>query len=88
MTKAETMRKITDKANADQHNKLVMKNKKYAEKLISTKAVRKALNGFGSYKFALRRKYVPSLVVNALTDMGFDVIRDSKNGKAILTIKW
>lgn len=88
MTKAETMRKITDKANAERHTKLVMQNKKYAEKLITTKAVRKALDGRGSYKFALRRKYVPSLVVNALTDMGFDVIRDSKNGKAVLTIKW
>jgi hypothetical protein len=88
MTKAEQLRKITDEALAKVRAEKVAKHKAYADKIISGKCRFYAGLGKGSVKVKLRKKFSPSLVVDAIVDHGFAVIESSKNGRAILTIKW
>jgi hypothetical protein len=88
MTNAERMRKITDEVVKSERAKYVAKNVKYANKIVNRKVRNKAESGRGSCAVKVSRRYSPSLVVDAISDMGFNVIRNSKNGRAILTIKW
>lgn len=88
MTKAEQLRKITDETLAQARAEKIKKHKTYAEKIINGKCRFFASIGKSSAKVKLRTKYSPSLVVDAIVDHGFEVVQSSKNGRAILTIKW
>lgn len=88
MTKAEQLRKITDETLAQARVEKIKKHKTYAEKIINGKCRFFASIGKSSAKVKLRSKYSPSLVVDAIVDHGFEVVQSSKNGRAILTIKW
>ena len=58
------------------------------EKIINGKCHLGALCGKSMVVVKLKKKYVPSLVVENLVEKGFGVIESSKNGRAVLTIKW
>ena len=88
MTQAEKMRKITNEANERRRARVTTKNTKYARKIADTKIRNIANAGGNGYTFAVGRFYVPSLVVTAFEEMGFQVTRNGRNGKALLTIKW
>ena len=88
MTKAEQLRKITDETLAQARAEKIKKHKIYAEKIINGKCRFFAGIGKSSAKVKLRTRYSPSRVVDALVDHGFEVVQSSKNGRAILTIKW
>ena len=88
MTKAEQLRKITDETLAQARAEKIKKHKAYAEKIINGKCRFFASIGKSSAKVKLRTRYSPSLVVDAIVDHGFEVVQSSKNGRAILTIKW
>lgn len=88
MTQAERMRKITNEVVESERAKYVAKNVKYANKIVNRKVRSRAEIGRGSCAVKVNRRYSPSLVVDAISDMGFDVVRNSKKGRAVLTIKW
>ena len=88
MNKAEQLRKITNEVNDKAHAEKVAKHKKYANKIVSGKCHLYANLGKASARVKVGRKYCSDLVVDALVDYGFTVVEGSKNGRAILTIKW
>jgi isopentenyl phosphate kinase len=88
MKKAEQLRKITNEVNEQARAKMVAKHKKYADSIINGKCYVAAQLGKGSARVKLKKRYLPSLVVDALVDNGMTVVENSKNGRAILTIKW
>ena len=88
MLKAERLRKITNEVMDNERARLLAKNTSYAHKLINRKARSKAEDGRGSCVVKVSRRYSPSLVENAIAEMRFKVARNSKNGRAVLTIKW
>jgi hypothetical protein len=53
-----------------------------------TKFVRRAKKGYNNCKFKVGRGYSATIVVEALKRMDYEVERKSKNGKAILVVKW
>ena len=88
MTKAEILRKVTDEVREATTNKRIAKHKKYADKIVNGKCHCFAQLGNSSVKVKVRKKYSPSLVIDAIVDYGFTVIESSQNGRTILTIKW
>jgi len=88
MTKAEEMRKITDKANEDKRIERIAKHEKYANKIVNGKIRLSAIIGLGSCKVKIKKKYSPTLTKNALEKFGFEVVESRKNGRSIFTIKW
>ena len=85
---AVAMRQILDKAMEEKM--MIRKNKScsYAKRITETKFVRRAKKGYSNCEFKVSRWYSPAVVVEALEEMGYEVKRNSKNGKAVLAIKW
>lgn len=88
MNKAEQLRKIANDALDKENAERIAKHKKYASKIVSGKCHLYASLGKVSARVKVKKKYSADLVIDALVDYGFTVIEGSKNGRAILTIKW
>ena len=88
MTKAETMRTIANKKIEAKRAKHVEANRKYADTLIDRDVYRAAEKGAKSCSIKVGRAYSPTLVEEYIQSHGFGVQRVSKNGRAILVIKW
>ena len=88
MTKAEKMREITVKAMENKREENEERNRKYANRLANTRIYKRASKGFNNCEIKVNRFYNPTIVIGAFEKMGFEVKRASKNGKAILTVKW
>ena len=88
MNKAEQLREITNKALGKVEAEKVAKHKKYANKIINGKCHLYAELGKASARVKVKKGYDADLVVDALVDYGFTVVTGSKNGRAIMTIKW
>ena len=86
--KAEEMRKVMEKAIEDKRVARINESHAYAKRIADTKFRRRALKGFNNCQFKVSRWQSPALVVEQLELMGFEVKRNSKNGKAILVVKW
>jgi hypothetical protein len=88
MTKAEQTRKIMEEANAEQQRMRDAKHSRYPIKVISGKVCRRAKKGFNNAKVKIPKSYSSMVIADKLANGGFDVVRSSVNGKAVLTIKW
>lgn len=88
MTKATRMKEVTKKAIEEQRAKVAEKNRNYANKLISGKVHKRALKGYNNCEIKISKFYVPIFVIEEFEKNGFEVKRNSKNGKTILAIKW
>ncbi len=88
MTKAERLREVTEQAIENKRLANIDKNRKYASRLVSGKCHRRALKGYNSCEVKIPRWYTPSLVIEEVERMGFEVKRNSKNGRTVLVIKW
>ena len=88
MTKAEIMRKATDEANAKKCESIRKANVKFAEKLISRQISKRAKKGLSFYRAVLPKKYCTAIVKDKIELCGFAVTEGSKNGKAVLMIRW
>lgn len=88
MTKAEFMRKTTDEVNAKKCENIRKANVKFAEKLISRKISKKAKKGFSFCRAVLPKKYSTAIIKERIELGGFAVTESSKDGKAVLMIRW
>ena len=88
MMKAEQTRKLMEKAMNAKVEKTHNKSKAYARRVTETKFVRRAKKGYNNCTFKVSRWYSPAIVVEALELMGYEVKRNSKNGRAVLVVKW
>ena len=88
MMKAEQTRKIMEDAMEAKIERNRNKSKAYARRVTETKFVRRAKKGYSNCEFKVSRWYSPAVVVETLEEMGYEVKRNSKNGKAVLAIKW
>ena len=88
MTKAEKMREVMEMAMEEKRNAEMDKNRKYANRIISGKCYKRATKGYNNCEVKVSRWYSPTLVVEAIKKMGFEVERNSKNGRPVLLIKW
>ena len=88
MTKAEIMRKATDEANAKKCESIRKANVKFAEKMISRQISKRAKKGLSFYRAVLPKKYCTAIVKDKIELCGFAVTEGSKDGKAVLTIRW
>lgn len=89
MTQAQAMRTIVNKTQEERRNKKVAKHQKYAEKIVARKVSRNARKGLTSLTFEPKKKYSPSLLVEQLSAMGFDMSESKMTkGKYQLKLKW
>lgn len=88
MTKAEEMRKITDKANEQKRVEYLVKHEKYADKIINRKVRPAATFGLGTCNVKIKKRFSPTLTKNALEKHGFEVTESRKNGRSIFKLKW
>ena len=88
MTKAEEMRKITDKANEQKRAERLAKHEKYVSKIINGKVRLAATLGFGTCDVKIKKKFSSALVKDALEKHGFEVTESRKNGRSIFKLKW
>ena len=88
MTRAEEMRKITDKANEQKRVERIAKHEKYASKIINRKVRLAAVFGFGACTIKVRKRFSPTLTKDALEKHGFEVTESRKNGRSIFKLKW
>ena len=88
MTKAEEMRKITDKANEQIRVERLAKHEKYANKIINGKVRLAAIFGLGSCSVKIKKRFSPILTKDALEKHGFEVTESRKNGRSIFKLKW
>ena len=88
MTKAEEMRKITDKANEQKRVECLAKHEKYVGKIINGKVRLAATLGCGTCNVKIKKRFSPSLTKNALEKQGFEVTESRKNGRSIFKLKW
>ena len=88
MMKAEQMRKLMEDVTNAKSEKNCNKSRAYARRITETKFVRRAKKGYNNCTFKVSRWYSPSIVVEALEKMGYEVKRNSKNGRAVLVVKW
>jgi hypothetical protein len=88
MLKAEQMRKIMEEAMSAKSDKIHNKSKAYARRVTETKFVKRAKKGYNNCEFKVSRWHSPAVVVETLEKMGYEVKRNSKNGKAVLVVKW
>ena len=88
MTKAMVMREIVTKVRKAKEEERVKQHINYVNKLIDTKIYKTASKGLTAVKINVKKKYSPSLTVDAFENKGFEVARASYNNKAILTVKW
>ena len=88
MTKAEEMRKITNKANEQKRLERLAKHEKYANKIVNGKVRLAAALGFATCNVKIKKRFSPILTKDALEKHGFEVIESRKNGKSIFKLKW
>ena len=88
MTKAMTMREIVTKVRKVKEEERIKQHISYVNKLIDTKIYKTARKGLTAIKIKVKRKYSPTLTVDAFENKGFEVTRASYNGRAVLTVKW
>jgi hypothetical protein len=89
MMKAEQTRKIMEDVMNEKIEKNRNRSKAYARRVTETKFVRRARKGYNNCTFKVSRWYSPSIVIEALEKMGYEVVkRSSKNGRAVLVVKW
>ena len=88
MTRAEEMRKITDKANEQIRVERLAKHEKYANKIINGKVRLAAIFGLGSCSVKIKKRFSPTLTKDALEKHGFEVTESRKDGRSIFKLKW
>lgn len=88
MTRAEEMRKITDKANEQKRINRLAKHEKYAKKIVDGKVRLAATLGLGTCSVKIKKRYSPTLTKDALEKLGFEITESRKNGRSIFKIKW
>ena len=88
MMKAEQTRKLMEETMKAKSEKHYNKSKTYARRVTETKLVRRAKKGFNYCNFKVSRWYSSSIVAEELEKMGYEVKRNSKNGRAVLVVKW
>ena len=88
MMRAEQTRKLMEEAMNAKTEKMHNKSKAYARRVTETKFARRAKKGYNNCEFKVSRWYSPAIVVEALEKMGYNVQRNSKNGRAVLVVKW
>jgi hypothetical protein len=88
MTRAEQVRKITDKANEQKRIELLAKHEKYANNIICGKVRFAATLGLGVCDVKIKRRFSPTLTKDALEKHGFEVTESRKNGRSIFKVKW
>lgn len=88
MTKAEETRKIMEEVMRAKSEKYQNKSKAYARRVVENKLNKRAKKGYNNCEFKVSRWYSPTTVVGTLERMGYEVKRNSKNGKAVLLVKW
>jgi hypothetical protein len=88
MMKAEQIRKLMEDAMGANSEKSRNKSKAYARRVTETKFVKRAKKGYNNCELKVSRWYSPAIVVEALEKMGYEVKRNSKNGRAVLVVKW
>ena len=88
MTRAEEMRKIKEQVEQRRTEARKVRHNKYVQKLIDGKVRRRALVGCSNCAIKVSGWYSPTLTAETFTKLGFTVVKSSKNGKTILTVKW
>ena len=88
MTRAEEMRKITDKANEQKRIERLAKHEKYVSKIINRKVRLAATLGFGTCDVKIKKRFSPTLTKDAFEKHGFGVTESRKNGRSIFKLKW
>lgn len=88
MTRAEEMRKITDKANEQTRAERLVKHEKYANKIINGRVRFAASLGFGTCNVKIKKRFSPGLTKDALEKHGFEVTESRNNGRSIFKLKW
>ena len=88
MTKAEEMRKITDKANEQIRVERLAKHEKYVGKIINGKVGLAATLGLGTCTIKVKKRFSPTLTKGAFEKHGFEVTESRKNGRSIFKLKW
>ena len=87
MTKAEEMRKITDKANEQIRVERLAKHEKYVGKIINGKVGLAATLGLGTCTIKVKKRFSPTLTKGAFEKHGFEVTESRKNGRSIFKLK-
>lgn len=88
MTKAEEMRKITDKANEQRRVENLAKHEKYVNKIINRKVRFSATLGFSICKVKIKKSFSSTLTKDVLEKHGFEVTESRKNGRSIFKLRW
>ena len=88
MTKAEEMRKITNKANEQKRLERIAKHEKYASKIVNGKARLAATLGCSTCIIKVKKRFSSILIKEALEKYGFEVTESRKNGRSIFKLKW
>lgn len=89
MTQAQAMRTIVNKTQEERRNKKIANHQKYAEKIVARLVSKNARKGLTSLIFEPKKKYSPSLLVEQLSAMGFDMSESKMTkGKYLLKLKW
>ena len=88
MTKAEEMRKITDKANEQIRVERLAKHEKYVGKIINGKVRLAAILGLGTCTINVKKRFSPTLTKGAFEKHGFEVTESRKNDRSIFKLKW
>ena len=86
MTEAQRTMKLAEEAIARKEEKFERKCNAYARKIIR-KINAKAMKGAMVFSVTLRKKYSISIVHKYLTDRGYSIKVDYKNGRDFLTIR-
>lgn len=87
MMKAEQTRKVMEEIIIAKREKQQNKSKAYARRVTETKFIRRAKKGYNNCEFKVSRWHSPTIVIETLEKMGYEVKRNSKNGRAVLIVK-
>jgi hypothetical protein len=85
---AEKMKALTNKAKDDKRTADVNVNYAYAKVITDRKFVKQAKKGLSSCEFKIDRGYSPTLVAEALIELGYETQRKCINGKQYIVAKW
>ena len=86
--KAEQTRKLMEEVMSAKAERVYRENKAYVRRITETKFVKRAKKGYNNYEFKVSRLYSPAIVVEVLEKLGYEIKRNSKNGKTVLVVKW
>lgn len=87
--KAEEMRNIVSAIQSVNRRKKIVEHQKYAEKIVARKVSKLARKGLSSLIIEPKKKYSPSLLIEQLSAMGFDMSESKMaKGKYQLKLKW